>query len=276
MEYRIDNTFEVPSQEEWDENLVSEYFIGMRIDVAGFKVAQDLISQFFFKENICNHVRQHNNKVGTLAVTYVLCRHYFDKGIPDDPWYISPGKNGETVQYMPNFKPEDWLTRYWFSYFSEVMYLKIFSIWDSIMSLINDYYQMAHEQDLGFRKRVMNSLKSQRQDIYDLLLEVWQMDDYKEANRYRTQMVHGFTPMDVSSGITIMRNVETEIFGGIKDGKIVRKKVNSPLQISLGIGDYTTSETIMKNIDKVCKLTGEKITEIIALLQMDEFGARLE
>ena len=44
-----------------------------------------------------------NNKVGSVKVSYALCRHYYDKGIPDKPYYISPGKDGQSVQYLYPF-----------------------------------------------------------------------------------------------------------------------------------------------------------------------------
>lgn len=136
MDYRIDNTFELLSQEEWDKHLESPLFEGMVIDPSIFPVAQDHVSQMVYNLGFRYSIRQHNNKVGTLKVSYALCRHYFDKGIPDNPWYISPGKAGQSVQYMPEFQAEDWMKRYWFAYFSETVYFKLFSIWDSIVGLI--------------------------------------------------------------------------------------------------------------------------------------------
>ena len=57
-------------------------------------------------------IREHNNKVGNLIMTYTLAYHYFSAGIPDDRWYQSPGKKGQSVQYMPDFSEEHWGAEY--------------------------------------------------------------------------------------------------------------------------------------------------------------------
>lgn len=258
MEHRIDNTFEHPTQEEWDEYLGSTLFENMIIDLETFSVTQDFISQMVFNQGVGNYIRQHNNKVGTLNVSYALCRHYFDKGIPDDPWYISPGKEGQTIQYMPKFQSKDWMFRYWFSYFSEAVYFKLFSIWDSVVGLINEYYQMDHVEDLRFKTNVMKSLKSQHNDIAEFMAGILQETIYKNANMYRTKIVHGATPNDISSGVNIKRNTEAEVIdrnedGTLKmtdDGRVIMKKVKASIQISDGVGDYTGTKIIMDNIEK--------------------------
>ncbi|WP_026673623.1 Cthe_2314 family HEPN domain-containing protein [Alkalihalobacterium bogoriense] len=279
MEYTIDNTFELLTQEEWDKYLNLDLFENIKIDPNTFSVEGDHISQLMFSEGLLNYIRQHNNKVGTLKVSYALCRHYFDKGIPDDPWYISPGKNGESIQYMPEFEPKDWLIRFWFSYFAEATYYKLFSIWDSVVGFINEYYQMGHVEDMRFRNNVMKSLKSQREDIGDFMFNILQEQIYKDANMYRTKIVHGATPMDVSFGININRNTEAEVIdrnddGTLKltsDGKVVMKKVNASVQVSFGIGDYTTTKTLMDNIDAFSDFSGQKIKQIVDLIKVDPF-----
>ncbi|MGB4469330.1 MAG: Cthe_2314 family HEPN domain-containing protein [Tepidanaerobacteraceae bacterium] len=271
VEYRIDNTFELLSQEEWDKYLDSYLFKNMYIDPDSFSVAEDFMSKIVFDNHIKNYIRQHNNKVGTLNVSYALCRHYFDKGIPDDPWFISPGEHGESIQYMPKFKPKDWLVRYWFSYFSEAVYFKLFSIWDSVVGLLNEFYQMGHEEDLRFRSEVMKTLKSQRNDIYQYMIDILNEPLYKEANMYRTRIIHGTTPNDVSSGLRIKRNVDTEVYDFDNDGKITKKKVKASLQITDSVGEYTNTRTIMDNIEKFSIFSGEKISKIIDMIKTDTF-----
>lgn len=280
MEYRIENTFEVPSQEEWNKYLGSIIFNGMTIDAEKFNVGQDPLSQLVFSEHIRNYIRQHNNKVGTLKVSYVFCRHYFDKGIPDDNWYSFPGKNGETIQYMPDFESKDWVVRYWFSFFSEVVYFKLFSIWDSFVGFINEYYQLNQKENYKFRQNILDSLKSKRSDIAYFMEKIIEEQIYKEANNFRNKIVHGFTPNDVTSGIRILRNIETEIYDlnedrtikSNKKGELIKKKIKTIYNISLGIGEYTTSRKIMENIDEFSKFTGSRISKIIDMMIKDPFS----
>lgn len=275
MEYRIDNTFEIPTQEEWDKYLGSPLFKDMIIDGEQFPVAQDFVSMSMFDQSIRNYIRQHNNKVGTLVVSYVLCRHYFDQNIPDDPWYISPGEDGQSIQYMPEFEPKDWLKRYWFSYFAEVMYFKIFSIRDSLMGFINEYYQMECAQDSHFVGSVSRKLKSRRKDIVDFLLSFLKDPIYKDAQKYRTEIVHGTTPMDVSSGVSLKRNIDTQIMDIAEDGAVAKKKVRARLQLSFGIGEYTRTKTIMDNLESVSMLMGRNIKRICKMVAEDTFSVRL-
>ena len=275
MEYRIDNTFEIPAQEEWDRYLSSPLFEEMLIDKDQFPVALDFISKMTFGQSIRNYIRQHNNKVGTLAVSYVLCRHYFDQHIPDDPWYISPGKDGQSIQYMPEFQPKDWLKRYWFSYFAEVMYFKIFSIRDSLVGFINEYYQMECTQDSHLVGSVSKKLKSRRKDIVDFLSDFLEDPIYKEAQKYRTEIVHGATPMDVSSGVSLKRNVDTQITEIAEDGAVIEKQVKAAFQLSWGIGDYTGTKTIMDNLESVSTLMGRNIKCICEMVAEDTFSVKI-
>lgn len=279
MEFRIDNTFETLSKEEWDKYLGVAIFENMIIDTNIFPVAQDLISQMVFQQGLVNYIRQHNNKVGTLNVSYALCRHYFDKGIPDDPWYISPGKDGQSIQYMPEFQPKHWLIRYWFSYFSEAVYFKLFSIWDSVIGFINEYYQMDHTEDLRFKSNVLKSLKAQRKDIAEFMANILQEKIYQDANMYRTRIIHGSTPSDVSSGISIKRNTETEIYDRNEDGSLkfadngmpVMKKVKGVIEVSSSVGEYTGSKEIMDNIEQFAEFTGDRINHIMNMISKDTF-----
>lgn len=279
MEFRIDNTFELLTQEEWNKYLDSELFASMLIEPNLFSVSDDHFARLVFNQGLVNYIRQHNNKVGTLKVSYALCRHYFDKGIPDEPWYISPGRNGESVQYMPEFKSEDWLKRYWFSYFAEAVYFKLFSIWDSVVGFINEYYQMGHVEDYRFRSNVMKSLNSQRKDIKDFMSDILNEQIYSDANMYRTKIVHGSTPTDVSSGININRNSDAEVVdrnedGSLKlteDGKVIMKKVKASLQVSFGVGEYTNTKKLMDNIDTFSDFSGQKIKRIVDMIKVDTF-----
>lgn len=117
-------------------------------------------------------IQEHNNKVGSLAITYALCRHYFNKGIPDDPWYISPGKEGQSIQYFPNFKEEHWMRRYWFNYFSDTFYLKISSVWDSMIEILNHFYSLDFSNDLRLRDNVIKWLKQNVNSIASVFADM--------------------------------------------------------------------------------------------------------
>lgn len=283
VKYSIENTFEAPTEEEWKKYLGSSLFNNMRIDPGSFSVDEEVITRQYFNQGICENIRNHNNKVGALNLSYVLCRHYFDKGIPDDPWYISPGKNGSSIEYMPNFKEVDWLLHYWYSYHCEAVYYKLFSIWDSIVSFINDYYQMNFIDDLRLKGNVMGQLKKTRSDIEVLMKQCLETQVFKDANLYRTKIVHGIAPGEISGFARLSRDVEGEIpdeddNGNVKtdeSGIVIMKKVKHRLCLSMYAGEYTNTSTIMSNIDDFCLFTGEKISRIMALIGQDTFSIKL-
>lgn len=283
MKYSMANTFEAPTKDEWEKYLGSVWFKDMLIDPARFDVAKDVMSDLLFKQGICEHIRIHANKVDVLGLSYVLCRHYFDKGIPDEPWYISPGKNGSSIQYMPEFKDGDDFTHSWFLYHCEAVYYKLFSIWDSVIGFINDYYQMDFKDDLQLKRKVKERLKKTRNDIATFMEECLESQVYIDANLYRNKIVHGIAPGEISGFVRLRHDVEGEIpdedeNGNIKtdeSGIVVMKKVIHRRCLSMGAGEYTNSSTIMNNIDDFCLFTGEKISRIMALIAQDTFSIKL-
>lgn len=187
---RIEGSFELLTQDEWDRYLGVDLFNEMRQDPARFGVSMEGMPDFDHPK-LAEMIQQHNNKVGSLAITYALARHYFDKGIPDDPWYISPGKEGQSIQYFPEFQDEHWMRRYWFNYFSDTFYLKISSVWDSIVEILNHYYKLDYPNDLRLRSKVFDWLKQNVNDVVLVFAGILQDQVYKDAQFYRTLAAHG-------------------------------------------------------------------------------------
>ena len=182
------------------------------------------ILQNFFTPRLNELIKEHNNKVGSLRMTYAVCRHYYDKGIPDDPWHISSGENGESVQYFPKFKEEHWMRKYWFNFFADAFYLKISSVWDSIIEIINEKYDYGYQQDLRFRANVLKKLKDDNKDLLDLFTSIQADSLYIEAQKYRTAAAHGTSAGDVSNTVTSCKDVTIEV-PEVVDGKLTKKTI---------------------------------------------------
>lgn len=129
MKVDFENSFELLSQEEWNQYLSEEKIDSIMVDKGVFAKFSDKIMMYPI---LMEEIDELNNKVGSIKVSYALCRHYYDKGIPDKPYYISPGKDGQSVQYFPNFKNEHWMRLYWFNHFADAAYMKLFSVWDTL------------------------------------------------------------------------------------------------------------------------------------------------
>lgn len=277
VDVRIEGSFELLTQEEWDKYLDTHIFDDMRIDAGVFGVSTNGLPNLSHPR-LSEMIQDHDNKVGSLVITYALCRHYFDKGIPDDPWYISPGSEGQSIQYMPLFKDEHWMRRYWFNYFSDTYYLKISSVWDSIIELINHFYSLDFPSDLRLRNNVLKWLKTNCSNLHDIFSKIMTEPVYVEAQKYRTSAAHGTSAGTVTNAVKTQKDVWTEVLATDEsgkpildsDGKVTMKKVKAAAVISMGAGHYTNVATIMKNMEDYALLTGSKAKEIVAIMTITD------
>lgn len=267
MVVRVENSFEALSQEEWDKYLTMDLFNDMYIKETPLSSLGDLIKNFDTIK-LQELIRAHNNKVGMLKITYALCRHYFDKGIPDEQWYISPGKNGKSTENFPEFTEEHWMRKYWFNYFADIFYLKISSLWDSIYEIINEYYHYGVISSSNFNWRVLEKLQTTNKFLlHELLKGIHDNQIYKDGNKYRIAAAHGTSIGEITDTVKESQNVLVEIPKDVNDdGKVIMEKVKVDKTITLGVGNYVTTSTIMKHIEKYSKYSGEKIQEIINIL----------
>ncbi len=183
MKVDFENSFELLSQEEWNQYLSEEKIDYIMVDKGVFAKFSDKIMMYPI---LMEEIDELNNKVGSIKVSYALCRHYYDKGIPDKPYYISPGKDGQSVQYFPNFKNEHWMRLYWFNHFADAAYMKLFSVWDSVTEILDTFYGMNIDKNMRFKFRVMDELKQKDNSIWSFLKnDVLNSALYQEAEKYR-------------------------------------------------------------------------------------------
>lgn len=260
MNVRIEESFELLSQQEWDDFLAVNYFDNMIIDGSKFGIIDDFIGSIG-KPKLPEIIQQHNNKIGDCKITYCFCRHYYDRGIPDDPWYSSPGENGESIQYFPYFKKEHWMRKYWFTYFSDTYYLKMSAVWDSIVELLNYYYG----SDYRLKSNVLKWLKDNQKNLYDELNALRKDKIFQDANKYRTAVAHGISENEIHNTILEEKNV-TATFPKIDEkGNVVFKEVKGK-RISATAGEYTNVKTIMDNMQDYAVLSGNEIQKIISII----------
>ncbi len=269
MEINIEDSFELLSRDEWGYYLGSNIFKDMYIDASRLGVSRNTL-QNFEAPRLGGMIFQHNNKVGALKCTYALCRHYYDMGIPDDPWYMSPGKNGESIQYMPNFSEEHWGRQFWYNYFANTFYLRISALWDSIIEILNHYYGYNFSPDGRLRDKVFKSLENDKPELHNLFIAIKKDKRYKDAQEYRTMAAHGTFDGDIHDMIKVeydkrTDNSERDENGNLilKDDKNKLEKSKSITAVSYGVGDYINAETIMMNIEEYSKFMGIKIQEIV-------------
>lgn len=224
MSKNITDAFEIPTDEEWDRYLSTNIFDKMMIDSNIIKCSDDMNSKMVFTK-ILSVIQAHNNKVESIKISYALARHYFDKGIPDDEWFVSPGINGSSVQYMPHFNDEHYLIRYWYCFFMEDLYSKVQSMGDTLYLFINEFYEFGIEEGLGFVKKVLNKLKTTNPSLYDFLNNSHKDENYIKASNFRNNIIHGISPNEIKDEIVIQRNVETDIMKKDANGNFIKQNV---------------------------------------------------
>lgn len=218
-------------------------------------------------------IREHNNKVSDLIMTYTLVYHYFNAGIPDDRWFQSPGDNGQSVQYMPDFSEEHWGRNIWFGYFSNVYYMTISSIWDSVLEIINHYYDYDFPVDMRLRSSVLKKLKAEHPEIADIFAGLQNNELYIKAQEYRTAAAHGSAPNSVKNTIRYEKGIVSTFLVLDDNGMPVLDSEGKPMtkqkkvrRISWGIGKYTPTKVIFQNMQDYAMLSAEKIHEILNLM----------
>jgi Cthe_2314-like HEPN len=221
--------FDTPTKEEYREIIENYPFDEsiLRDDNFEYTVHQDgSIDGFHSGQQLStwdNHLR---NRMYQTRWSWVYLTYLFNKGIPDDEWYISPGRSGESIEYFPHFEERHHFIKAQFDYFADVFYYKFFSAWDTLGHIINHMYGLGIDR-ADFRKAVQG-LKTIRPDLHEKLNNLIRSDDFSEMMKYRHSSTHNELVGHVGSGST---------------------KV-SESEYHLGVGNYTPSAKIKENTDK--------------------------
>lgn len=266
FDINIWKAFEMPSESDYGEKPAIHSLCSLRIELAELNAVDGWKNPLMTDIShpcLAELIKEYNNKVGSVIISYILCRHYFDKGIPDDPWVISPGKNGESIQYMPNFGEEHWGRRYWFSYFSNSFYLQISSLWDSVLEIINHYYGYNLPVDMRLRSQLIKRLKADHPIISGAFDSIMTEPIYTEAQKYRTAAAHGTSPSSIQKTVEYFQDAECEVPDHVENGKLIMKKVRGT-KISYGAGEYTPVLKIMTNMDDYAAFCVTRIHAILS------------
>jgi len=122
------------------------------------------------------------HRLGDTGKSYLLMMFYYEQGIPDDPAFISPGMQGQTVQFYPN------------------MDFKLFSAWDLIGHFLNVKYGLGVEK-VDFNKAVTN-LKSKNVGPFKNLGKLKSSPAFKTASILRNNITHNRLPNTLGMEVT--------------------------------------------------------------------------
>ncbi|MGG0288654.1 Cthe_2314 family HEPN domain-containing protein [Peribacillus butanolivorans] len=183
-------------------------------------------------QNLLNFDMEHwenllNNRLHSITNNFAYAMFYYEKGIPDKEWYISPGFKGQSVQFFPHFKEEHYSNQYNFSYFVDTFFLKSFTVFETICHLLFKLFNIEVNKDdwkdqISFHNAVFK-LKKINFKLHKDLLKIKKSSEFTKGIKMRNDIAHNHPPYRVSSGVTIGENTYT-----------------------FGVGEYTTSEEIKK------------------------------
>lgn len=262
----ITSSFEQPADAEWEyEN--HPCVSNLMIDSSTFDTFAD--SPLLYPQ-LQEWITCYNNKVGSLRVTYVLCRHYYDLGIPDEPWYTSSSHEAnEQVQYFPHFNEEHYTRLFWFNYFAESLYVESLGIWDNIIELINFFFDIDAPSNTQKRHKVVSWLKKNNQDLSDVVNSFFSNECYIKANQYRIDFVHGNSPCQITNQYKYERNITARVLdcrSSCMAGHAVYKEVSHANVLRCSIGNYTSVREVLETFEAFSALSADTISRIIELI----------
>lgn len=186
------------------------------------------------------------NRLMDVQKSFIFMIFYYEKGIPDDVWWESPGKSGYSVSYYPKFSNQNFSDKMNFDYYTDFFYYKLFSSWDTIGHILNLFHQLEINERDVYLNRCVNKLKYKCENLYKELKKIIKNEDYTKANRIRHDITHNFPPNRIGPGI---KETETE------KEKIIR----------ITVGEYTTSNEIVDNVYKSLELMSKTLELIFEL-----------
>ncbi|KZE40269.1 hypothetical protein AV656_03125 [Bhargavaea cecembensis] len=167
------------------------------------------------------------NRLRSLDVDFAYSMYYFEKGIPDDEWVISPGLQGQSTQYFPHFRDEHYSNQYNFNFFVDTFFLKAFTVFETIGHLLYKYDDLPLNKD-DFRDKVsFNSaiykLKGKNVPLQEELYRIKKSEKYKEGIRMRNDIAHNHPPYQITSGVTISGKAGSFGVGAYVTSKEIRQ-----------------------------------------------------
>ena len=237
-----------PTEEEWRELAKMHSFDKLNVPDYIFKYAgdpSDDIGRMYAAGETFSWLIHLHNRLAQSHWSYLMSMFYFNKGIPDEEWYISPGRKGQSVEYYPHFEDKDHHIKSLFDYFAEAFYYKLFSSWDTLGHLLNVVYELGIDRpsfDRSFRK-----LKICKLTLYDKLKQIIDDPEFKTMREMRHNITHNHLPGHIGSSV---RRV-------------------SKNHMTFGVGSYIPSAKIKENMDKSLDLFAATVAAIKAQYVID-------
>jgi hypothetical protein len=166
-----------------------------------------------------------SNRMIQARDSYHLMMFYFERGIPDARPWISPGINGDSITYFPDFSDDDHINKASFNFYADAFFSQLTSSWNTIGHLLNVVHQLNLKPRNIYFKTAVTKLNETTSGSGVELYELLKSPEYENFNNTRNDVTHNFLP---------------GMFGGI-----VQRTDNDKI-VSVGVGRYVASDDIVK------------------------------
>ncbi|GEM_PF-1915132 len=180
------------------------------------------------------------SRISDVRFSFWLLEYYYRQGIPDEEWWISPGRAGSSIEYFPHFNDNDYATKQLFDYFTDCFYLHLFATWDAIGQWLNSLFNLELGIDEVHFLKVVKKLKQKNHDLYSALMSIISDRSFEEATALRYTIVYRLHPGLVGSGF-MWENEST---------------------LTIGVGEYTPSHHVRDNAFASMTLLQKTLEEI--------------
>jgi hypothetical protein len=240
--------FEFPTKEDWRALASTVPFADLQVHVDEFEFVADKTEGFdiiFGKSQVPIWIMNLQNRLADVYQSCLMLLFYYDLGIPDDEWYISPGKNGASVEYLPHFDQRHHKIKGQFDFYTDIFYYKSFSAWEAVGQLLFTIYQLKlkSRERISF-KLAIDKLRTTKPTLNGRLEAIRKDVDFVLANSLRDDIAHNYQPHAIGFGMM------TRFKDGTAEG------------ITGGVGEYTPSSVVKKNVLAVLKLLAETIRAV--------------
>lgn len=194
-----------------------------------FTVKDESLIAAFKGIHTTHRVLELQNKINEVNRDFNMAMFYFYRGIPDDEWKRSPGKDGLSVEYFPNFKEEHFSNQYNFNYFVQIFFYKVTTLYEIIGHLIYNRFSLQinekNPRDKISFTSAISKLKSRDEKLQESLLNIKSSSNFRNGAKMRNDIAHNQPAYEISSFITVKNGLT-----------------------AFGTGSYTTSKEIKRTM----------------------------
>ena len=241
------DALEFPTKVDWKRIANSSPFEGLSSllsQLENGEFGKDKKTQDFFAGmELQRYLYEVRQRLGDAARSYILMMYYYGKGIPDKRWYVSPSKDGHSIQYYPDFTERHFHIKGWFDFYSDTFYYKLFSAWDLVGHMINVAYGLSIKKKGVYFSTAVEALKNKgNEPLYKCLKKIQKSSEFVKAKEIRKDITHNYLPN--VAGIRVNRS---------DDLKSLSLKAS-----------YITSEEVVANAQKALDLFAKTMEILLA------------